>query len=358
MNVVVNSQTLASELRLLNKVVPSKPAIQILGHVLLEADDEGLKLYATDLEIGLATTCKAETRMRGRTALPANRFLQIVEQFRDDDVELTGDGKTVVVRCGSYATKLQAGDATDFPQPPKPGDGIEATLDAASLRQLIAKTRGSVSQSGQARTLQGACLTLAGPVGAMAATDGKRLSIATVARSGPDARTIIPTKALDLLAAQQDSGEVAISISSNGLLFHINGRTINSRTVDGEYPKYEMIVPRENNLRVGVDRMTLLAALRRVVLTAEDTKAIRFNLRARGLELWSSSAGIGSASEEVPVDYDGEPLKIWMSGEYVLDFLEAAVGREVTISLKDGNTAALLADGKSHLGVIMLMKQS
>jgi DNA polymerase-3 subunit beta len=350
----VNSQVLATELRLLNKVVPSKPAIAILSHCLMSADDHGFNLYATDLEIALSTDCQASVSMPGKTALPVARLLSLVEQFPDDDVIIQADGTKVLVSCGAFKSRLQAMPVTDFPRPPQV-EGGSSIIDGASLRQMIGRVRYAINATAQKFVMQGALLTLSGQVAAMVATDGKRLALTTSGREGKDERIIIPIKALDMLAGS-DAAEVELTVGPKHLHFASQGRLLTSRTIDGQFPAYDRIIPRDNELSVVVSRTALMAALKRIVLVSEDNRAVYFNVSAGKLELSSQSAEVGQAVEPLAVEYTGDALKVCVNGSYVLDFLEAASGAQVTLKFKDAKSAMLLMDGDDSVGVIMLLR--
>lgn len=353
MNVVVNSQTLAAELRLLNKVVPTKPALAVLSHALFQAG-EGLHMWATDLEVGLNTSCQATVNEPGMAALPVAKFLSLVEQFADGDVVLASDKQHVTVACGAFKSRLQTLPAADFPQAPVV-EGTTSTIDGDVLKGLIERTRYAINASVTKYTLKGALLILNDKGAAMVTTDGKRLALTSGNRTGPDAQFIVPTKALDMLTSHlADTCDVTVGASH--LFFVSGGRLLTSRTIDGQFPAYQRIIPKENTRIVTVDRTALSSALRRVNLVAEDSAAVYFDVAQGQMTLSASSAEVGSADEVVMVAYEGDPMKVCINGRYVLDFLNVAVNDAVTLALRDPNTAMLLSDGESHIAVIMPMK--
>lgn len=351
----VNSQVLAGELRMLNKIVPTKPSIAILSHVLLKATDEGIEFYATDLEVAMSSSCHARVTLPGSCALPMAKLLALVERFMDDDVNISLDKRQVVVSCGGFTTKLQALPAEDFPKQP-PVEGDVNKLNVANLRDMIAKTRYAVAAGGSFHVLKGALLTLSGSVAAMAATDSKRLALATISREGTDQRFIVPAKTLDMLSAGTDSGEVDVAVGSQHLFFSLGTRQLVSRTIDGQFPKYERIIPRDHDRHVVVERATFASALRRVELIAEDHQAVFFNLEAGKMTLTAQNSSVGSATETIPAQYEGDPIRVCANGSYVLDFLDAAINPTIKLSLKEKATAALFTDGTDHVAVIMLMQ--
>jgi DNA polymerase-3 subunit beta len=355
MHIIVNSQVLAAELRLLNKVVPSKPAIAILGHVRLRGDSNGLHLYATDMEVGLSTDCAARIDMPGEVALPAAKLLSLVEQFPDADVSMQLDKMHAAVSCGAFKSRLSSLSVTDFPALPE-ASGTTYQFDAADFRTLIARTRYAINAASSKYILKGALLTMNGDGAAMVATDSRRLALATMSRSGPEGSVTVPVKTLDVLAGGSEQGMMELTVSDRHIFFASSGRLLVSRMLEGKFPAYERIIPQDNALTLTIDRMALTAALRRIVLVSEDNKATYLSLSAGQIELTTQSAEVGAASEIVAGEYDGQPLKVCVNAGFVLDFLNAATQSHITLKLKDAKSPLLLTDGDDHIAVIMLLK--
>jgi DNA polymerase-3 subunit beta len=353
-NISVNSQVLATELRLLNKVVPTKPAIAALSHAIFRADED-LSFYATDLELALASRCPAAVRFPGAVVLPVARFLSMVEQFPDADVNIEQAGSQVVVRCGAFTTRMSTLSIADFPKQEAPSGEVH-TLDAAALVQMITRTRYAISATSAKHVLQGALLKLTEAGAVMVATDGKRLALATAAHAGIAEEVIVPMKALDVIEGQSGFGQLELRVGKNHLFFTINGRTLTSRTFAGKFPKYDGIIPKDNTKVVTADRQGLTAALRRVTLAAEENNAVNVTIESGTLSLFSQSSGLGSADEGMVVAYDGPPLKVCVNGNYMLDFLNVAGERDVVIRFKDAKSAMRIEDTDAHVGVIMLMR--
>ncbi|HVJ72059.1 MAG TPA: DNA polymerase III subunit beta [Sphingomicrobium sp.] len=355
MIVTVNSQQLAVELRLLNKIVPTKPAIAILSHVLINAEFDALHLYSTDFEVGLSTSCRAQVEEPGTVALPVGKLLAMVEQFPDADVNIRSDKKQTIVKCGAFKSQLQALSADDFPKQPET-EGTSCMMPGNVLSELIIRTRYSVSSVATKHVLQGSLLTIAGPAAAMAATDGKRLALSMAACPEASLRVIIPMKMLDVLIGQLGEEDVELTVGKNQSFFKVDDRLFISRLFEGEFPKYDRIIPRDNDKTIVVDRNMLAAALRRVLVAAENNSATYVTVEPGRMEVVSSSVEVGSADESIAVEYAGSPLKVCINGNYVLDFLNAARGQTVEIKLKDQKTAAMLSDGPDNLAVVMVMR--
>lgn len=352
MNVTVNSQILAAELRTVNKIAPSKAPVPILTHVLLVAKDDKLEFHATDLEIGVLTACPAmKIETPGTIALPAARLLAMVEQFPNAEVIIAADSTQATVTCKAYKSRLQMLPANDFPTLPQ-ATGDEHALNALELRRLIGCTRYAISDKAGKYFMQGALLALNGPLAAMVATDGKQLAVATMPREGVDAQMILPMKTLDVLALQTELGNLSLTVGERHLFFGMNGRTIISRTIDGQFPNYRRIVPQDFTAKAIVDRQDLAAALRRVGLVAEESHGIKLSFRPAILDITAATANIGDAAESVFITYEGDPLEIATNWQHLLSALEVGTQPEVTIKLKD-RSPLLLEDGAHHLAVIL-----
>jgi len=357
MNLNINSQILAEELRHLNKIVPSKPTIQILSHILFRATEGNLSFYATDLELGLLSSVTADVREPGELALPAQKMLSLVEQFPDDDVSIMKDKTQVVVRCGKFTSRLQVLPTFDFPKIPQES-GKSSLLSGQALSQAIDKTIYAIVEGGPKYITQGALLTLKQNGAAMIATDGKRLAVATMQldKNNEEMRVIVPLKTLNVLTTQLGNGEVTMTNSEKHLFFRIENRLLISRMIDGSFPRYEAIIPRENDKKIAISKYQFASALRRVNLVSGDNKAVNFEVTEGQLKISSSSVEVGSADEVVEVHYSGPDLKICVNGDHVLDFANTAIHSNIVMALKDSLTAMMLLDGDSYVGVIMLLK--
>lgn len=359
MDVTVNSQILARELRLLDKIVSAKATIPMLTNVLLKTDEGELHLASTDLEVALKTSCISWVQLPGSTTLPSKKFLSIIDQLPNADVRLTMQpGKEQInLESGNFRSKLQTLNAADFPPIPNV-QGDPLVLSAPGFRQMIERVRYAVSDKGEKRELTGALLTMLDTSVALVGTDGKRLALATIdGVSSQQASTILPIKTLDMLTSLEGDGEVAISSSERHLFFKMGDRTLVSRTIDGKFPNYERVIPRDNDKKATVGRAALAAAVRRVGLLAEEeNSAIRLSFDADQVLISSRSAQLGEGEENVPATYQGEPVTTVLHWKYLLDFLNASTNPAVEFMLKSVNHPVLATDGPNFLNVIMTIR--
>lgn len=370
MNITLQTAALDTELSLLSKVVHTKPTIPVLSNVLFSATDS-LTLQATDLELGLISKVEASITEPGRITLPVKKLQELIKQF-SGDVNITTDGTHVKVSSGAFKSRLQALAANDFPQLPTV-EGDSAVLSAYAFRQLIDKVSYAINPEEKRFQMGGSLLSLNGAM-VMVATDGKRLSSALSAYEGPAlSNTILPKKTLDVLAASTYVGDIEFSKGERHLFFQMGPRLLISRMLDGEFPNYDRIIPRLPDTigpagekirgtigygkayEIVADRTAFASALRRVGLVSEKNQACYIEMSAGKLALSAQSAEIGSADEELPATYSGEPLKICCSWRYVLDFLEAATSPTVTMEAKNELQPLLFTD-ENLVGVVMVMR--
>jgi len=357
MDVTVNTQILAQELKLLEKIAASKPTIAVLGNVLLRADDL-LYLYATDAEIGLSTSVSAFIAAKGSTTLPAKKFLAIVDQMPDADVRITLEGTVVHLQCGSFKSRLQSLPPQDFPAMPAM-EGTMIEVPAPMFQSLIDKVRYAISEKGERPELSGALLTVQEGNLSMVATDGKRLAVARIVGgfNGDVISALIPSKTLDIINGLTTDKNITFSRGERLLFFQMGPRLMFSRQVDGRYPAYERIIPKEHDKTVTVSRQTLASALRRVGLVADETQhAMDLHFTNGSVAIRSSSAQVGDADETVSTAYEGEDISVMLNWKMLLQFLEAAVGKSVNIQMKTPQHALLLTDGENFLNVLSVIR--
>jgi DNA polymerase-3 subunit beta len=356
-------------LDLLQGVVEKKATIPILSNVLLEFENFQLRITATDLELGAQCTCPAKVKTAGAVTVPARRLLEIVRSLPDAEIRFRIlENNWVQITCGRASFKL-VGIAKDnfpaLPMVPKP----QAKIRASVLKSLIDRTIFAISHEESRLSLNGALLVVKPETVTLVATDGHRLALAEhrneIAGLNGELRMLIPRKAMvelrRLLADCVEEATVETASSDSHHFFTIMDRLLISRSLTGQFPSYETVLPRENNKVVELDRERISAALRRVaVLADERSHAVRFMLDKDRLKITSSGGDHGEASEVLDAR-NGEALKIGFDYRYLLDFFDA-VGKAgaVRLELKDGQSAAELRptdeDGYQYRYVVMPMR--
>jgi DNA polymerase III subunit beta len=366
MEIVVRKSDLLKELQLVQGIVERKNSIPILSNVLVEALGNEIRIAATDLDVSLRCGCPAQVAQKGALTLQAKKLYEIVRALPESDVHLKQLADAwASIECERTSFKMAGLPREDFPSLPesKPGKGIEIPADV--LRELIARTAFAITAEDARYYLAGALLVFEKDALAMVATDGHRLAYAhrKAALKGADAqRVLVPRKAISELLRLIEGEETATfqQVESH-LVFTAGGRTLASKTIEGNFPAFEKVVAIKGDKSLSLEREALTTALRRVsLLSSERSRAVKLLLSSGKLELLASSPDLGEAKESLPVDYKGSALEVGFNAQYLLDFLAAAGTDKIELELKDSESQGLLKpegkDGIDYRYVVMPMR--
>ncbi|MEN6605877.1 MAG: DNA polymerase III subunit beta [Bryobacteraceae bacterium] len=358
MDVTLQTSEFIREMELLEKIASRKPTIAILSNVLLSADaGGGARLVATDIEVGLVTTCPAEVPEPGITTLSAKRLLDMLRLLQGPQVQLTLDTNgSVRLRCGNYNARLQTAPPADFPKLPSMRDLPTVLLPQSTLRTMISRVQFAVSDKDKRYFINGALVSLLDGSFKLVSTDGHRLCLATATwECTAQEPFIIPVSTLVKLAEMLTGEEdVVFAQSDKHLFFLVNGRLLVSRMIDGKFPAFERIIPKgDDKCSMEVDRMALRAAVQRVLITAGDSFIVVLHLAGPELTITSKSQGIGDAVETLAINATGAERTIALNGQYLLDFLNAATSANVTMHQKTQDGALLFRDGEEYCYIQM-----
>lgn len=348
MEFTVRKFDLLQELTLIQGVVERKTTIPILANVLLEATEDRLRIVATDMEIGLKSTCPARVTASGSITLPAKRLYEIVRALPDKEIRFKqGESSWMTVTCGSSRFRMAGLPREDFPSLPETAK-TGVSLPAEILSRLIARTIYAISTEDSKYTFSGALLVLKPGSMTMVATDGHRLSYVEKPHETDglkeESKVLIPKKAMSELAKMiaEDEGDAAIVFSrdESHLFFDRGDRVLISRVLSGQFPNWEAVIPRNNDRSFPIDRDEITAAIRRVAILADErSKSVRFALGKNSLEVSSSHSDLGDATETIEIAYTGEPFQIGFNFQYLVDFLTTVPENEVVFDFKDGESA-------------------
>ena len=363
MEVVLDRDPFLRGLQMVQNIVEPRQTLPILANVLLEAEGETVRLTATDLEVGARVAVPARVASPGAITVSARKLAEIVKELSAAAVALrVGENATVSLRCGGATYKLVGLAPDDFPPvvPATPASWV--TLDARTLRDMLAQTKFAVSHDETRYALNGVLFTLQGKDVRLVATDGHRLAISTrsLGTGVGGASGIVPRKAVNEIERVLGTGEdVQIAITDNQFVLQMPNFVMTARLIEGQFPNYEQVVPKGHPCRLAVSRSALAAALRRVsVLSEERTKPVKLLLSPGSLKLSASNPELGEAEESLAVDYAGEEVAIGFNSRYVLDALGAIETDEVVAELKDGLSPGIIRslEGEEYFCVIMPMR--
>ncbi len=349
MEFAVTKSHLLKELGLTQGVVEKRATIPILSNVLLEAAGPKVQISATDLELAIHCSAEAKVKKEGSTTVPAKRLLEIVRSLPEAEIKFKLlENHWIQINCERSSFKLVGMAKDNYPSLaaiPQP----LASIPSKMLSLMIQRTIFAISNEESRYTLNGALLVLKPESAAMVATDGHRLAIIEgdihVGGLKNELRVLLPRKAMGelerLLSESDPDAVVEFSRDDNHLFFSVGDRALISRMLTGQFPNYEAVLPRENQLLVELEKDTLADAIRRVALLADErSRAIRLRLDKDKMEIFSSSGDFGEAHEVLDVQYPSEPLQIGFNYQYLLDFLNVAGdGVKIRMELKDEQSA-------------------
>jgi DNA polymerase-3 subunit beta len=331
-------------------IVEKRHTLPILSNVLIEKSGDQLTWLATDIEIQIRTnTGGASGTDKTAVTVGARKLQDILRSLPDSaDVSLELADKRMQVRAGKSRFNLQTLPAEDYPRMAQ-ADGEQARLKLTQkqFKRLIGLVQYAMAQQDIRYYLNGLLLVVAGSEIRVIATDGHRLAYASekLSESMSRSEVILPRKTiLELSRLLSDNDEaLEISLSPNQATFRFGTVELVSKLIDGKFPDYERVIPKNHNKVIALSRTVFLQSLHRAaILTNEKFRGVRVILAPGSLKIISSNADQEEAQEELEVNYDAEALDIGFNVNYLLDVLNNVSNDEVEMRLADANSSALI----------------
>ena len=359
MEFTVQRAEFAKELALLQGVVERKTTIPILSNLLLEALADSLRITATDLELGIRSSCPAKVKKGGATTVPAKKLLDYVRQLEEQEIKFKlaegSGGGSLQVSCGRSQVRMAGMARDNFPVLPDCA-GKLAVIPPAILAELIGRTLFAISAEESRYTLNAALLILKPETMTMVATDGHRLAhvetdpaVAEQGYSGVsgELRVLVPKKAMTelsrLLGDVPEGANVEFYKDENHIFFRMGKRLLISRMLSGQFPNYEAVLPKGNDRVIVMEQEELAAAIRRVSLFSDErSHSIRMQFGKDEVKVVSSGSEAGESEDSIPVSYAAAPFTIGFNWQYLLDFLSACGPGKISLEFKDEQSAGQL----------------
>ncbi len=363
MKATIERATLLKSLSHVQSVVERRNTIPILSNVLMEARDDGsLRLMATDLDLQVDESVPANVSQAGATTVSAHTFFDIVRKLPEgSQVELTAaEGKMQVV-AGRARFNLSTLPRDDFPVIAEGDLPTRFELPAATLRQVIEKTRFAISSEETRYYLMGIFFHVVDDQMRAAATDGHRLARVTIPKpDGADGMpdVIIPRKAVAELyrLLEEVEGTVEISLSPTKVRFGLGSAILTSKLIDGTFPDYNRVIPTANDKLLKLDPKSFSQGVDRVsTIASEKTRAVKMAVDRDKVTLSVTSPENGLATEEVPADYGSDSIEIGFNARYLLDILSEIDGDTVEVHLADAAAPTLLRENDKANALYVLM---
>ncbi|MGI9412026.1 MAG: DNA polymerase III subunit beta [Hyphomicrobiales bacterium] len=368
MRVTIERSEFLKALSHVQSVVERRNTIPILSNVLVQADGQEIKLTATDLDIEAIETAPAEVSQGGATTAPAHMLYDIVRKLPDGaqrEIEQGPDEHRLSVRCGRSQFALQALPSEDFPDLSAGELDHRFAMSAADIKRLIEKTRFAISTEETRYYLNGIYLHEVEVDGAAmlrgVATDGHRL--AQVQLPLPEGAAgmpgvILPRKTVSELhrLIEDQDGEIDIALSQSKVRFSVGSLVLTSKLIDGTFPDYERVIPKDNDKTMEVDAKLFAQAVDRVsTISSEKGRAVKLNLEGEKLTLSVNNPDSGSAVAELVATYESEPLDIGFNARYLLDITGQLTSDSASFLFADAGSPTIVRDKDDTTALYVLM---
>jgi DNA polymerase-3 subunit beta len=367
MRFTISREKLQEGLTAVTATIPAKTTLPVLANILVETTDKGIRLSGTDLDIAVSTEVAADVEATGAITIPAKKLSEIARELPPSPVKMAAAGEQrVTLDCGRSHFKILGLPKDEFPSFPTVRFNESWRIRSGELQKLISHTSFAVSTEESRPILNGVLWELRPDMMRMVATNGHRLAkmelpIKTVA--APSSDLIVPPKALEQVRRlfPQDE-ELEIARGENHLGFRSPFTSVFTRLIEGPYPPYDQVIPRDNNRIAIADRAALMGALRRMsVIASDQTHRIRLSFNAALVRFSVQTPDLGEATDELPIRFTGDPLDIGFNANYLLEILRYIPTEEVKLTLKAPERAATLepegwSDPAMYLCLVMPLR--
>ena len=367
MRFTISREKLLEGLQAVTPAVPAKTTLPVLANLLVETTERGIRFSATDLDIAVSTEVTADVETPGAITIPAKKLSEIARELPPSSVKIGASGEQrVTLECGRSKFKLLGLPRDEFPTFPSVRFNESWRVKSGELQKLIGHTAFAVSTEESRPILNGVLWELRENFMRMVATNGHRLAkmeVAVEASTAPPGDLIVPPKALEqirrLFPAEE---ELEIARGDNHLGFRSPFTSVFTRLVEGPYPNYEQVIPKDNDRYCLADKAALTSALKRMsVIASDQTHRIKMSFNSGMLKFSVTTPYLGDAQDELPITYTGDQLDIGFNATYLLEILRYMPTEQVRLTFKAPERAATIEpegwdDGAKYLCLVMPLR--
>lgn len=367
MQLTISREQISQGLSAVQNVVSARSTLPILSNVLLRAEDAKLELTATDLDVAITSTVQAEVKKGGATTVPVKKLVGIVRELSGSELEIEVDEKNhCAIRCGPSFYKMIGLPAEEFPPVQRLKEDRKVAIPQGKLKNMLRKTAYAVSSDETRYVLNGIFFSLKDHRLTLVATDGRRLALVEEDVDVGEAKQgefIVPAKTVaELERLLGEVGEVEVRFTENLAAFTLESENgpkavVQTKLVEGNYPNYRQVIPREAKQRITLVREEFLHALRRAeIMTTEKSNSVKLAFAKNSLTITANSPDVGEARETLAINYKGEELCIAFNPRYLIEPLTALSDDEVYFELIDELSPGVLKVKSPFLYVVMPMR--
>jgi DNA polymerase-3 subunit beta len=361
MKLACTQENLHRGLNIVGRMVSRNATLPVLGNVLLKAEPGGLRMIATDLELGVSCLVGGKIEEKGQITIPARLLSEYVSQLPKERVGISVTGKELNLECEGSKAQIKGISADEFPLIPKVEGVFKSSLPAQKLKKAIIQTVFAVAHDESRPELTGVYMQFEKDSCTLAATDSFRLTEATIA-CGPNVpkKMIIPAKTLAELARiiEDEDATVNVQASDNQVLFAYHDVELISRLLEGQYPEYKDIIPKELPTKVTADREEFLTAVKTAGLfskTSAQDVVIVIDPTKKQLSISAEASQVGGHSQELPVKIAGPADKVVFNYRYLVEGLNAFTGEEVIFETGGATSPGKLTSSKDEQYLYIVM---
>lgn len=366
MKFIVNSTSLLKELQKLNSVISSNNTLPILDNFLFEISKNSMTIIASDLEVTMMATISIESQTDGKITIPAKILTDTLKTFSNQPLTFIVDSTTFGIEIsseiGNY--KLAGQDANEFPKNPAFSGSSSTTFNGEILINAINKTLFASGNDELRPVMSGVFCEFSSEQITFVATDAHKLvkHTRTDLSSEKTASFILPKKPLTILKNNiSENDDVKIEFNDTNALFSFNNNTIICRLIDGKYPNYDAVIPKENPNKLTIETAVLLSSIKRVSIYAnKTTHQIRLKIAGSELQITSEDLDFANKAEErLPCQYDGANMEIGFNSKFVIDMLNNIGSKQISLEMSAPNRAGIILpldgmqEGENTLMLVM-----
>jgi len=338
MKIKILKQTFLKNIQHVQNIISSKSSLPILSNILIEAGKKRVVLTSTDLDIGISSVLEIDVEEEGAITIPAKRFNDIIKELPDEDISIsTMKNNSMVIKCSKCFFKIIGLPKEEFPKLPEFKDEPNVVIKQSVLKSMINMTHFSMSHDDTRYVLNGSLFLFKGKKLTIVTTDGKRLSLVKkdIEKDGLNKAIIVPSKTIyELNRILGEEGDIKIVFSENQVKFDLKNITIISRLIEGDFPNYEQVVPKEPQEKIMIQRSQFLDGIKRAaLLTTQDSQSVKFEILKNKIVVSKSSPNIGEVREEMDTVYKGPEITVGFNPNYIMDVLKVIPQDEIALEV-------------------------
>lgn len=345
--------------------INTKSTLPILANILIEATDNNVVLTTTNLDIGIISTIPVKPSLAGAITIPAKKFSDIIKELPDGETISISVKKNnqVSIECEKNIFKIMGLPKEEFPQLPEFKDKESIIFEQKKLKKLLKMTGFAVSHDETRYVLNGILFIVKPTYIRLVATDGRRLAMIEDKMQLPKAlerKFIVPAKAADELdRILGEEGDVKVFLSDNQAFFDAGHTRLVSRLIEGEFPNYEQVIPKEAKEKIAVSKEKFLSAIKRVALfTNPDSMAVKVDLGKDKIIMSKSTPYLGEARVEIEAEYKGKDISVGFNPDYLIDLLKNIDQETINLELTDAEKPGVVRVAEWYVYVVLPMQLS